>query len=111
MKVRGFRIELREVELVLAQHPGVRQVVVLEHEDEPGNKSLVSYILPHRKSPAKVSDLRHFLKGRVPEYMIPSAFVVLETLPLTPNGKIDRKALKSTRPATTQHLINKIKKN
>ncbi len=93
VKIRGFRIELKEIESVLIQHPGVQQVVVLIREDEPGNKYLVSYILPNQESPATVRDLRRFLKEKLPEYMIPSAFILLETLPLTPNGKVDHQAL------------------
>jgi thioesterase domain-containing protein/acyl carrier protein len=92
VKIRGFRIELGEIEAVLAQHPEVREVVVTVREDQPGNKRLVAYIVPHHKQ-LLVSELRRFLKQQMPDYMIPSAFMLLETLPLTPNGKVDRKAL------------------
>jgi amino acid adenylation domain-containing protein len=92
VKIRGFRVELGEIEAVLAQHPEVREVVVTVREDQPGNKRLVAYIVPHHKQ-LLVSELRRFLKQQLPDYMIPSAFMLLETLPLTPNGKVDRKAL------------------
>jgi amino acid adenylation domain-containing protein/non-ribosomal peptide synthase protein (TIGR01720 family) len=92
VKIRGFRIELGEVESVLSQHPAIRETVVLAREDEPGNKRLVAYIVPSQES-ALISELRDFLKEKLPEYMVPSAFVTLKALPLTPNGKVDRQAL------------------
>jgi acyl-coenzyme A synthetase/AMP-(fatty) acid ligase len=101
VKIRGFRIELGEIEAVLSQHPGVRQAVVSLPEDESGNKRLVGYVIPKPKQTPSVSDLRHFLLNKFPEYMVPSAFVLLKTLPLTPNGKVDRRALpapEQTRP-------------
>jgi acyl carrier protein len=93
VKLRGFRIELGEVESVLSQHPAVSQVVVMVWEDEPGDRRLVAYIVPNSGSIPPVSELRDFLKSKLPEYMVPSAFVELDALPLTPNGKVDRKAL------------------
>lgn len=92
VKMRGFRIELGEIEAVLHQHPSVQEAVVIIREDNPGDKRLVAYIITKTQS-FSTTQLRHFLKDKLPEYMIPSAFVLLETLPLTPNGKIDRKAL------------------
>lgn len=92
IKLRGFRIELGEIETVLRQHPAVREGVVIVREDQPGNRQLVAYLAPARSS-LDLADVREHLKRRLPEYMIPSAFVVMEALPLTPNGKIDRKAL------------------
>ncbi|OYD96428.1 non-ribosomal peptide synthetase [Nostoc sp. 'Peltigera membranacea cyanobiont' 210A] len=92
LKIRGFRIELGEIEVVLAQHPEVKEVVVIVREDQLANKHLVAYIVPHGKQ-LLVSELRRFLKQQMPDYMIPSAFMLLETLPLTPNGKVDQKAL------------------
>ncbi|MEP0858569.1 amino acid adenylation domain-containing protein [Trichocoleus sp. DQ-U1] len=88
VKLRGFRIELGEIEAVLSQHPGVRQSIVLLREDV--GQRLVAYIVSNS---ALINDLRSFLKEKLPEYMVPSAFVVLKALPLTPNGKIDRSAL------------------
>lgn len=93
VKVRGFRIELGEIEAVLSQHPQVKKAVVLAWEDEPENKRLVAYVVPHPKSTPTITELRSFLKETLPNYMLPSAFVMLEELPLLPNGKINRRAL------------------
>jgi amino acid adenylation domain-containing protein len=93
VKIRGFRIELGEIETVLSQYPHVQASCVIAREDIPGNKSLVAYIVPQKEQTLKVSDLRCFLKEKLPEYMVPSTIVILEALPLTPGGKIDRRAL------------------
>ncbi|KYC36320.1 hypothetical protein WA1_42115 [Scytonema hofmannii PCC 7110] len=93
VKIRGFRIELGEVEGAIAQHPSVQQTVVTARGDDFGDKQLVTYIVPHPEQTPTTDELRHFLKRKLPEYMVPSAFVFLHTLPLTPNGKIDRRAL------------------
>ena len=93
VKIRGFRIELGEIESALAQHPAVREVVVMAREDSPGDKRLVAYLVAREAPLPGVSELRSHLKARLPEYMIPAAFVELPALPLSPNGKIDRKAL------------------
>jgi amino acid adenylation domain-containing protein len=95
VKIRGFRIELGEIEAVLNKHPQVQQSVVIVREDIPENKHLLAYLVTSDKA-LKSNQLREDLKQKLPEYMIPSAFVFLETLPLTPNGKIDRKALPAT---------------
>lgn len=93
VKLRGFRIELGEIETVLNQHSAVRESVVMVREDETGDRRLVAYIVPKIEQNPTSSHLRSFLKTKLPNYMIPTAFVILEALPLTPNGKIDRQAL------------------
>ncbi|GAB1538394.1 hypothetical protein NUACC21_10540 [Scytonema sp. NUACC21] len=93
VKVRGFRIELGEIEAVLSQHPNVRQTAVIATQEMVGATRLVAYLVAHQQPAPSVGELRAFLKQKLPEYMTPSAFVVLDALPLTPNGKLDRKAL------------------
>jgi amino acid adenylation domain-containing protein/non-ribosomal peptide synthase protein (TIGR01720 family) len=93
VKIRGFRIELGEIEAVLTQHPAVRETVVIAQEDQLGNKRLVAYVVPNQEQVPTHSELRRFLKQKLPEYMLPSTFVMLEALPLTPNGKVERRAL------------------
>ena len=93
VKIRGFRVEPGEIEAALHQFPGLAESVVLSHENESGDKSLVAYVVWSAGSRASSSELTAFLKQRLPEYMIPAAFVALDRLPLTVNGKVDRKAL------------------
>jgi len=93
VKMRGFRIELEEIELALLPHPAVREVVVLAREDVPGDRRLVAYVVPQPQQRPTTSDLRCFLQERLPNYMLPSSFMLQEALPLLPNGKLDRRSL------------------
>ncbi len=93
VKIRGFRVELGEIETRLGQHPGVQEAIVLAREKRPGEKWLVAYVLPRQPSATPALDLRRFLKERLPEYMIPAAFMIVDGLPLTSNGKVDYQAL------------------
>jgi len=95
VKIRGFRIELGEIEALLEKHPQVRKTVVLARKDIPNDCRLVAYLVNHENATPSVNELREFLKEKLPEYMLPSAFVMLDALPLTPNGKVDRRALKA----------------
>ncbi len=93
VKIRGFRVELGEIEAVLGQHPLVRECVVMAREDAPGEKRLTAYFVVQQGADAGSGELRQFVKGKLPDYMAPSAFVRLNSLPLMPNGKVDRHAL------------------
>lgn len=93
VKIRGFRIELGEIENHLASHPVVKEAVVIAREDTPGEKRLVAYFVPRSNEPVTADQLREHLKKKLPDHMIPAAFVTLTNLPLTPNGKVDRKGL------------------
>jgi amino acid adenylation domain-containing protein len=95
VKIRGYRIELGEIEATLGQLPSIRESVVLAREDNPADWRLVAYVVAAPGSAPTINELRGFLKQKLPEYMVPSAYVFLESLPLTPNGKLNRKALPS----------------
>jgi amino acid adenylation domain-containing protein len=93
VKIRGFRIELGEIEAALAEHAGVRQSAVMARRDGAVEQRLVAYYVPDPERPTSEAELRTFLRAKLPEHMIPYAYVVLDALPLTVNGKIDREAL------------------
>src|SRR5205085_1615678 len=95
VKVRGYRIELAEVEALLGQHPQVRESVVVARQDADGEKRLVAYFTCRPCNTPSTNELRDCLGQRLPHYMVPSFFVQLDELPLTPSGKIDREALPS----------------
>ncbi|MEH2366783.1 amino acid adenylation domain-containing protein [Nostoc sp.] len=93
VKIRGFRIELGEISATLQQHNKVREAVVIAREDEHGDKYLVAYVSPQPEQPIINTELRGFLQEKLPQYMLPSSFIILSTLPLLPNGKLDRRSL------------------
>src|ERR1700691_3309886 len=108
VKIRGFRIELGEIEAALAQHPNVRQAIVSTHQDVHGEKRLVAYIVGDHEHAPTANDLRNFLKEKVPEYMVPSLFMLLDSLPTMANGKLDRGALPKpdqSRPEMTKTFV------
>lgn len=93
VKLRGFRIEIEEIETTLNQHHGVAEAVVVVREHAPGDKRLVAYLVPAPGAAQNDKELDAFLRQKLPDYMIPSSFVMLDRLPLTSNGKVDRKSL------------------
>jgi amino acid adenylation domain-containing protein len=93
VKIRGFRIEPGEIEAQLLRHPEVKEAVIIMREDVPGEKRLVAYLTRRAAGDPSVETLRTYLRATLPEHMVPTAFVMLESLPLTPNGKLDRHAL------------------
>jgi amino acid adenylation domain-containing protein len=99
VKLRGYRIELGEIESLLVKHPAVQEAVAAVREDNEGYKRLVAYVVVDGEREAITAQLKSYLKGKVPEYMVPSLFVLLDQMPLTPNGKIDRNSL----PAPHHH--------
>ncbi len=108
VKLRGFRIELGEVEAVLTQHPAVRDAVAVVRDDPPGDRRLVAYLTSRDGHAVSPADLRNFVKERLPDYMVPSTFVILDALPLTTTGKVDRRALPApprTREQDAQAIV------
>jgi amino acid adenylation domain-containing protein len=105
VKVRGFRIELSEIETAICQHPDVQTVVVIDRENIYGDKYLIAYIVHKIATPNLTASLQKLLTNKLPQYMMPKAFVMLDSLPLTASGKVDRSALLKLDPA---HKIDKI---
>jgi acyl carrier protein len=93
VKIRGLRIEIGEIESVLSLHSAVREVVVVAREDVPGDKRLVAYLVSKHQATLNIDEIRNFLKEKLADYMVPSAFVQLDVFPLTSSGKVDRRAL------------------
>jgi amino acid adenylation domain-containing protein len=93
VKIRGFRIELGEIEVLLNEHEDIADAMVMVREDSPGDQRLAAYYVSDQKNTPDIAALRNHLKNRLPDYMVPSAFVWLEAFPLTPNGKVDFRAL------------------
>ncbi len=108
VKVRGYRVELGEIETALAEHPSVREAVVVARKDQ-GDKHLAAYIVAREDQTPAIDDVRDFLKQRLPDHMVPSVFMLVESLPLSPTGKVDRSALPSTsgiKPVTSAGSFN-----
>ncbi|MBK7992399.1 MAG: amino acid adenylation domain-containing protein [Blastocatellia bacterium] len=103
VKLRGFRIELGEIEVLLAQHPEIKECLAIIQADQPENKKIIAYFIPQLKNSPSINKLRQYLSEKLPEYMIPSTFVPMESWPLTPNGKINRRALPI--PTTERPLL------
>jgi natural product biosynthesis luciferase-like monooxygenase protein len=102
VKVRGFRIELEEIEAVLDHHPGVKEAVVVVREDVPGDKRLVAYWVPAPLQSQDDEPIEAFLRRKLPDYMVPASYVSLDRLPMTSNGKVDRKGLPTAEGARKQ---------
>jgi hypothetical protein len=94
VKIRGFRIELGEIETVLAEHPQIQEAVVIARIVNNNPQLIAYYVIGGKDKILEISEIRSYLQGKLPEYMIPVGFVSLESIPLTPNGKVDRKALR-----------------
>jgi amino acid adenylation domain-containing protein len=105
VKIRGYRIEPGEIEVLLTQHPGVRECVVVARGEGAGEKRLVAYIVPHPRGSVASEDLRAYLKERLPDYMIPTFCVELAHLPLTPNGKVDRESLPEPEQISSEQFV------
>jgi enterobactin synthetase component F len=111
VKVNGHRIELGEIENLLLQHESVAEAGVVAHRDDDGTVSLASYLVGSKVRPINIDMLRVFLAGRLPNYMMPDSFVVLDAMPLTPNGKLDRKALPTPKWTSQNTYIEPVTPN
>jgi len=105
VKIRGYGVEFAEVEKALLEHTAIREVVVVAPENESGEAGLVAYFTSSSHPSPSVSELRGFAKKNLPDYMIPSAYVMLDEIPLTPNGKVDRQALPDLDQANAGHSV------
>ncbi|MFI6820463.1 amino acid adenylation domain-containing protein, partial [Micromonospora sp. NPDC050187] len=103
VKIRGFRIELGEIETTLTTRHDIRHAAVIAREDQPGDKRLVAYLVPTDDTPVDIADLRRDLATHLPDYMVPTAYMVMDALPMTPNGKLDRAALPVPAHTTSVH--------
>jgi amino acid adenylation domain-containing protein len=108
VKVQGYRVELGEIEIVLAQHPKVGSSIVTAMGQAFGAKRLVAYVVSKEDPPPLISELAAFLRERLPQYMLPSAYVILDHLPLSSNGKVDRRALPEPAPCNGESIENSI---
>jgi amino acid adenylation domain-containing protein len=106
VKIRGYRIELGQIEAALSQYPELQALVVTAINDPQGDKQLVAYIVPNSQTVPTSQELRQFLQEKLPEYMIPSTFILLESLPITANGKLDRKALPQPKANSYEQIKN-----
>lgn len=109
VKIRGFRIEVAEIEMELLKITNIKEAVVIATEDTPENKRLIAYLVAKQKPAPTTKQIRTFLQDKLPEYMLPSAFIFLDALPLTPNGKLDRKGLAAfnlSKLETSENFVN-----
>ena len=93
VKIRGYCVELGEIEAVIGQHPGIREAVVLVREDNPGDKRWIAYVVSLQTQTPTTSDLRSYFREKLPEHIVPSVFVFMDSLLLTANGRVDRRGL------------------
>lgn len=111
VKIRGFTVELAEIERALLKHPNVRESAVIDREDKRGDKRLVAYVVPNRDTASLIGELRNLLKTTLPDFMVPSAFMILDALPLNSSGKVDRQGLPlpdTTRPTLEHALVDPV---